>query len=54
MNLRILNAQLANYILLNVQFFIYPFVFFTFFNMAWFARKYRKDPVAGLDNRLSA
>lgn len=39
----------ANYLLLNVQFFIYPFVFFTFYNMAWFARKYRKDPVTGLD-----
>lgn len=33
--------HVANYVLLNVQFFMYPFVFFTFFNMAWFARKYR-------------
>ena len=49
--------HIANYILLNVQFFIYPFVFFTFFNMAWFAQKYRKDPVTGpvtgLDNSVS-
>ena len=34
----------ANFILLNVQFFMYPFVFFVFFNMApfaiWFQRKY--------------
>ena len=33
--------HIANNVLLNVQFFMYPFVFFTFFNMAWFARKYR-------------
>ena len=33
--------HLANFILLNVQFFMYPFVFFTFFNMAWFAIRYR-------------
>ena len=33
--------HVANFILLNVQFFMYPFVFFTFFNMAWFAQKYR-------------
>jgi len=33
--------HVANFLLLNVQFFMYPFVFFTFFNMAWFARKYR-------------
>lgn len=37
--------HIANFILLNVQFFIYPFVFFTFFNMAWFAQKYRKTPI---------
>ena len=34
----------ANYILLNVQFFMYPFVFFIFFNMApfavWFRNRY--------------
>ena len=35
--------HIANYVLLNVQFFIYPIVFFAFFNMAWFARKYNKD-----------
>lgn len=33
--------HVANFILLNVQFYMYPFVFFTFFNMAWFAQKYR-------------
>ena len=34
----------ANYILMNVQFFMYPFVFLVFFNMApfaiWFQEKY--------------
>jgi len=44
----------ANYILLNVQFFVYPFLVFTFFNMVWFAKRYRKDPVTGFDNSLSA
>lgn len=29
--------HVANFVLLNVQFFMYPFVFFTFFNMAIFA-----------------
>jgi len=46
--------HISNYVLLNVQFYLYPFVFFTFFNMAWLARKYRKAPVTGLDNSLSA
>ena len=37
----------ANYVLMNVQFFMYPFVFFVFFNMApfavWFQKKYLPD-----------
>ena len=33
--------HVANYVLLNVQFFIYPIVFFTFFNMAGFADWYQ-------------
>ncbi len=32
--------HLSNAVLLNVQFYIYPFVFFTFFNMAFFAKWY--------------
>jgi hypothetical protein len=30
--------HLSNYLLMNVQFFLYPFVFVTFFNMAEFHR----------------
>lgn len=45
--------HIANFVLLAVKFYLYPFVFFTFFNMAWVARKYRKDPVTGLENSLS-
>lgn len=37
--------HIANFVLLNVQFYLYPFVFFVFFNMAWFARKYGKIAV---------
>lgn len=33
--------HVANAVLLNVQFYIYPFVFFTFFNMAFFANWYQ-------------
>ena len=44
----------ANFILLNVQFFIYPFVFFTFFNMAWFAQKYQKASITSLGNSVNA
>lgn len=34
--------HIANYILLNVQFYFYPIVFLTFFNMAWFAAWWNK------------
>ena len=38
----VLARHVANFILLNVQFYIYPIAFLTFFDMAPFARWVRK------------